>query len=230
MIINIMKCLILFSGTKSISKVFKSHNWECRGVDIDNKFKPFYNVDILTWNYKEIDYIPSYLHASPVCKFFSSMKNQHFKHDKEDGLILFRKTLEIIEYFKELNPNLKVTIENPVNKVSSNLDIMGNYKRIKTSYCKYGFKYMKKTYFWYSGFDLNLKECCKKSSRCDLSKETGRHRVVLGFTPKHDDQMIGWKWFKELRKLPEYKGIFTHESYFRYRIPSGLIEDIYNCI
>ena len=91
-----MKVLILFSGTKSISKVFEKYA-ECRSVDIDNRFKPFYNVDILTWDYKNINYIPDYIHASPVCKFFSSMKNQHFTHDKEDGLILFRKTMEIIE-------------------------------------------------------------------------------------------------------------------------------------
>ena len=228
------KCLVLFSGTGSIEKVMEKHGWKCRGVDCNNYFKPYYNVDILTWDYKKAlkDFIPQYIHASPVCKFFSTMRNQHFTHDKKDGFILFKKMLEIINYCKELNPHIKVTIENPVNKTTNGIDLEG-YRKLKTSYCKYGYKYMKKTYFWYSGFDLKLKPVCCKKDCCELSKKTGRHPVIIGYKPPvkyTDEQMLDWKWFIILRKtIPEYSN-YNNERYFRYRIPEGLVEDIHNCI
>ena len=52
---NKFNVLVLFSGTKSFSKAIKEIDTEldieCRGVDFDPFFEPYYCVDILTWDY-----------------------------------------------------------------------------------------------------------------------------------------------------------------------------------
>jgi adenine-specific DNA methylase len=48
-----MKVLELFSGTGSISKVCKELGYEVISLDLEKKFKPDINVDILKWDYKK---------------------------------------------------------------------------------------------------------------------------------------------------------------------------------
>lgn len=228
------KCLVLFSGTRSFEKVFEK-DYECRGVDLDNTFKPFYNVNILEWNYKEDlkDWIPDFIHGSPVCKNYTPLKN-HIRSrglnddDLEFSHSLVNKTLEIIEYFKTLNPKLKFTIENPRGAMRK-LDVMKKYKRVTTSYCRYGFKYSKTTDFWYGGFDLVLESFCSSKNKCKTSLvNEGIHPVRIGYS-SGGVQEIDSKYFRRLRKTNDkYKG-FT-DTYFRYRIPEKLIKDIYNCV
>ena len=108
-----MKCLVLFSGTGSVEKsLLKKMNNLCeiRGLDLDNTFKPFYNVDILEWDYKKVfeKWVPDYIHGSPVCKEFSNIKHGH-QRDLDLGKRLMYKTLEIIEYVKTINPILLYT-------------------------------------------------------------------------------------------------------------------------
>lgn len=241
-----MKLLVLFSGTGSIEKPYKENkDWEVRGLDLDSKFNPYYNVDILNWNYqKELkDYIPDYIHASPVCKEFSNLKRSNNRErDLSLGLSLLEKSLEIIEYIKSINPNLKYTIENPKGLMRK-LDIMKKYNMTTTSYCVYGFPYMKTTDFWYGGFELKLKPLCRiiKGNRkyCCEWKKSGKnyHQVALGAGGKNskfkilkEDQIADWKYFDDMKKsdLIKWKG-YTRQ-YFRYRIPQDLCEDIYGSI
>ena len=238
-----MKCLVLFSGTGSIEKIF-SKSFECRGVDIDNHFKPFYNVDILKWDYKnDLDnWIPDYIRSSPVCKNYTPLKNKQRKltpnkKDLDFSLSLVKKTLDIIEYVQTLNPNLKYTIENPRGYMRT-LDCIKHIPRFTCNYCKYGFPYSKSTDFW-SNIDLSdLKSCCnnKKSgdTRCDYRKLHGYHRVRIGYVGSFNKngiktfyplQTIDSKYFKELKQQPEYKNF--NDTYLRYRIPSDLVEHLY---
>ena len=101
--------LILFSGTGSLEKVLQQHNYECRGLDLSNKYKPYYNKDILTWDYQEDlkDWIPDFIHSSFVCCKVSRMLSKD-KQDKQSTFLLIDKTLEIINYVKNINPNLKI--------------------------------------------------------------------------------------------------------------------------
>ena len=232
-----MKVLVLFSGTKSIEKVYPSTD-DIRGLDFDNKFKPFYNVDILTWNYKKVfkNWIPDYIHGSPVCKEFSNIKHG-FNRDLGLGKLLLLKTLEIIEYVKRINPNLKFTIENPKGLMRK-LDVMKKYNMITTSYCKYDFPYKKETDFWFGGFELKLRCKCRNTHNvldwCDSKKEFGIHEVRLGVgrnSKTHhlgENQIPDGEYFRELRKIPKYKG-FT-STYFRYRIPEQLCLEMMNCV
>ena len=97
----------------------------------------------MKWDYKtELkQWTPDFIHASPVCKYFTKMKNSSNRKTNELGLgvELVKKSLQIIHYVLELNPYLQFTIENPVGYMRK-LDIMKPYKRITTSYCKYGYK------------------------------------------------------------------------------------------
>mgnify|MGYP002637974972 CR=1 FL=1 len=235
-----MNIIVLFSGTKSIEKVYDEEKNDIRSVDLDNTFNPYYNVDILVWDYKKIfeKWVPDYIHGSPVCKEFSNMKHGH-KRDMGLGLSLLNKTLEIIEYVKTLNPKLKYTIENPKGLMRK-LDCMKPYNMITTSYCKYGFLYQKHTDFFYGGFELELRPICRNtkcdSNWCEGKKKWGTHRVRLGVSRNskthklsHINQIPDSEYFKQYKiDNPEYKK-YTN-TYFRYMIPEDLCKEIKNCV
>ena len=45
-----MRMLELFSGTKSVSRVFENHGWECVSLDLKNAS---IETNILDWDYKQ---------------------------------------------------------------------------------------------------------------------------------------------------------------------------------
>ncbi len=241
-------CLILFSGTKSFEKVLEANGNKCYSVDLDNRFKPTFNVDILKWNYKKdlrnikIDY----LHGSPVCKEFTVMKNSHQEHlDLDLGLSLLHKTLEILVWLLHRNSAMKFTIENPKGKMRR-LEVMKSFKRVTCSYCMYGYPYQKATDIWYGGFDLKL-ECCSRRKKklgfpdgCKFMRQNkGIHPIRIGYdgsiqkdgTKKYiDHQVSDCKYFVSLRATDPKKYRGYTDTYFRYRIPPQLIESIYEQI
>tara|TARA_R110002051_G_scaffold3679_3_gene19847 strand:- start:6268 stop:6969 length:702 start_codon:yes stop_codon:yes gene_type:complete len=223
--------LILFSGTKSFSNNLDKSKFSVRTLDIEKKFNPYYCEDILKWNYKKDlkNFIVDYLHASPVCCHFSSLShgNKNYIPNVELGFKLFDKSIEIIEWIKKnQNPNLKFTIENPKNKITLDYEPLKKFKYVITSYCKYGFTYQKDTIFWYGGFDLKLKERCRKKVECGSKKLTNGnyHRVRIGYKGRYEDQYRDSDYFKNLKKQDRYKK-FTDRD-LRYRIPDLLIKDI----
>ena len=244
-LLSIMKILILFSGTGSIEKAIDRYNttnntkYEYRGLDIVNKYKPFYHKDILKWNYQEDlkDWIPDYIHASPVCKEFSPLKNgKSQERDMDLGMGLLNKAIEVINWVKSHNENVIYTFENP-RGVMRKLDIMKKYNRYTTSYCKYGFSYRKPTDFW-SNIELKLKEICgrkkDKSNWCDkMLGNKGIHPVRIGYRGSYingkkvfydDLQMMDSKYFQTLKKEDQYKGYSNRD--IRYRIPNSLCDSI----
>ena len=233
-----MQVLILFSGTKSIEQVFEQNGCKCYSVDIDNHFKPTFNVDILKWDYKKdlksinIDYI----HASPICKNYTRAKKIISREEINFSNSLINKTLEIINYFKSKNNNLKFTIENPIGSLKKT-GLLNDYKMITTSYCKYGFPYQKNTHFWYDGFNLVLKDKCKRDCNKVINNDGIHHPVRIGYRGSYikgkmvyydNVQILDQQYYKELKKQPKYKGF--NNTYFRYRIPKGLVTDIYNSL
>ncbi len=228
-----MKVLVLFSGTKSIEKALDrlEKDVEYRSVDIDDHFSPTYNVDILKFDYKDIlsKWTPDYIHASPICKEFSMLKNNpKFNRNLNLGISLVEKALEIMEYVKHINPELKWTMENPVGLMRK-LDIMKPYKRTTTSYCKYGFGYRKNTDFWYYGFDLTLNSRCSSKNKCesmikDEEKGTYYHRTEIAYKPRHKHSITDMMELMSLKEKGEYTGY--NGQYYRYRIPDKLCDEI----
>jgi hypothetical protein len=211
-----MNVLILFSGTHSFSKImknnkFKKHFNKIITLDISPHFKPTICESILTWNYKE--YLKNikidFLHASPVCKEFSNLKNGKIR-DLHLGYSLIDKSIEIIEWIKENNnKDLKFTIENPKKKFTLNYEPLKKYKRIITSYCQYGFLYQKDTSFFYGGFDLKLKCRCNKKNMCfSKSINDNIHLVRIGmaknskcYKPSNKGQIGDNLFFNRIRKM-----------------------------
>ncbi len=227
--------LVLFSGTKSVEKVLdtydtKKYKFNHYSVDLDKRHKPSFNVDIMKWNYKKdlknirIDY----LHSSFVCREFSNLKTGNNRiRDLDFGYSLITKTLEIYNYLKHINPNIIITMENPVNKYLRNYNPLSTFNRYETSYCKYGYPYQKNTWFW-SNIELKLKERCYCKSKCDFKNKHNYHRVRIGYVEKtkYPLQISDSQYLKEYKQLPNRDLMITNGTYLRYRIPSGLIKDI----
>lgn len=225
------RALILFSGTKSFSKVLEPMGWEVRTLDIDPKFEPFYLADITKWDYKRHlkEWMPDYIHASPVCKEFTIIKNINpQQRDLKLGFELMDSSLRIIRWANKKNQNLRFTIENPENKFVKEYPPLKRLKKRITSYCKYGFPYQKDTIFWYGGFDLKLKPKCSVSKPCaQCKKKPGacRHKVSIKFKSSvKPPQISDIDFYKELRKQKKYKDWTDQE--FRFRIPKKLIQAI----
>lgn len=223
-----MNVLILFSGTKSFEKIMDTYpnTFNHYSVDLDNTYKPTFNVNVLTWDYKtdlkdiKIDYI----HSSPVCCEFSMLKTGNSrKRDLSLGYSLVDKTLEIYNWVKSINPNVKITIENPKSKFMRDYKPLSQFIICETSYCRYSFPYQKNTYFW-SNFEIGLKCCCNKD-KCDFKKKNNYHRVRIGYCDKvkYPLQIRDEEYLIELR-LNGYK--INNRVHLRYRIPPLLIKDI----
>ena len=231
-----MKVLVLFSGTKSIEKSIDRHNEksdkkiEYRSLDFDKHFNPYYCMDIMKFDYQRelSEWIPDYIHASPICKEFTMIKNNtNHKRDLELGISLVKRSLEIIEYVKSINVDMVFTMENPKGLMRK-LDIMKPYNILLTSYCKYGFNYRKDTNFWYGGFNLKLLPPCRKSGYCKgiIKKENGKHYhpTEIAYKPRHKKSITDSMELLSLKSKGEYKG-YTN-TYYLYRIPDKLCDSI----
>lgn len=118
-----MNILELFAGSRSIGNV-AGHN-EVFSTDIEQFGGIDYVVDILEFDSTKVPFIPDMIWASPPCTGFSvAVIGRNWNHDntpKTDsarlGMKLVKKTIEIINYYKEKNPNLIWFMENPRGKL-----------------------------------------------------------------------------------------------------------------
>ena len=180
-----MKVLELFSGTHSVGKEAKKRGWTITSLDLNNAD---INIDILEWNYKELD--PNsfdLIWASPPCRTFSTLRSSHIGRIYKNGVIytkesiqkdietiglpILKKTEEIIDYFK---PKYYF-IENPyTGKMKSYID----RPMYKLDYCKYSnFGYRKRTAIWTNLTTWKPRPLCKN----DCSNMIGnKHRLRIG--------------------------------------------------
>lgn len=204
-----MKLLELFSGTHSVGKVF--NDYEIISVDLDSKFNPTHNIDILEWNYKQypVNHF-DYIHASPPCILYSqnqiSFYNRRKRHNitgemvdwnkkiheecmiQSDKLVI--RTLEIIDYFK---PKYW-TIENPHHNNWCNIKFRPFMKDLKyeiVDYCMYDYPVKKPTLF-FNNFGLKLNKCDKNHKHLHWSKFSGNI---------YDRYVIPSKLIKEIKSF-----------------------------
>lgn len=174
-----VKLLELFKGTGSFGKAAKKKGWSVTSLDNEAKYSPDILVDILKWNYKELDFIPDVITASPPCATFSNMaltKRTIFDPNKPArvrnsdtmkplndygklGDNLLRRTILIINYFRKKNPKLKWVMENPRGSMHKSplMVKLKPYETALTYYCFYNDKRTKHTQF-FNNFNLKLKE------------------------------------------------------------------------
>jgi len=176
-----MRILDLFCGTKSVSDAFKREGFEVLTLDNNLQFNPLIWVDIMHWDYKFGERIPSLqqrdldvIWASPPCEGFSVASiSKHWVQCCKDyppdpltgtaerGIQLVEKTIEIIEYFK---PKYWF-IENP-RAMLRKMDFMQALPRQTITYCQYGDTRMKPTDIW-GIFPKNFPiRKCKAGDKC----------------------------------------------------------------
>ena len=204
-----MKLLELFSGSRSVGKIADKRGHEVFSVDNVDYPNTNWTGDILDWDYRlnemqvgELDefYIPDVIWASPPCTDFSvacigkkwvSGENFTPRNPEMVGLKIFQKTLEIINYYLEENPNLIWYIENPRGKMrkAPHWNKM-NHVRHTLTYCQYGDTRMKPTDIWTNDFKWRPKPMCKNGDPCHTSAPRGSQTGTQGLKGNHERSKI----------------------------------------
>ncbi len=164
-----MRCLELFSGTKSFGKVVDKKGWKCMSLDLDKKHNPDIKINILEWDYKQYDKDSfDIIWASPPCTEYSIAKTRGIRDIEGSNKIVLR-TIEIINYF---NPKIWF-IENPQTSLLKKQPFMNDFKYVDGDYCMYGKPYRKRTRFWTNKENINLKLCDKNCGSIINNKHIG---------------------------------------------------------
>lgn len=108
--------LSLFDGTGSICKPFLEAGWNVRRLDIDGRHGADIVVDIRKWDPSTewSGEVPDVIFAGPPCENYSSART-HAKTPRNLKLAdsLVKKTIDIIEYFHKIKPEMQYFVENP---------------------------------------------------------------------------------------------------------------------
>jgi site-specific DNA-cytosine methylase len=183
-----VQLLELFSGTQSITKVFKRNGWNTFTLDFNDYFT---NTDWITDVLKTTpqDFVsrmggkPDVIWASPPCTTFSVASiGKHWNKDNtpkteaaEIGLKILEHTLYLIW---ALQPKYYF-IENPMGKMRK-IPIMDKMNMYTVTYCQYGDNRMKPTDIWTNHPNPNFKPMCKKGMPCHEAAPRGTVKGTQG--------------------------------------------------
>jgi site-specific DNA-cytosine methylase len=152
-----MNLLELFAGSRSMGKAGELLGMNVYSSDINNFEKIDYVIDIFSFDVSKVPFIPDIIHASPPCQGFSVaaigknwVKGEPFTPKTDSahlGTKLVKKTIEIINHFRSINPQLVFFIENPRGKLRK-APFMEAMPRHTVTYCQYGDSRMKPTDIW----------------------------------------------------------------------------------
>jgi site-specific DNA-cytosine methylase len=146
----------LFAGSRSIGKAAELLGYKVFSSDINDFENIDYLTDILNFDVNKVPFVPDVIWASPPCTYFSVASIGHHwnknhtpkSNNAMKGVELVDKTIEIINYFIEINPRLKWYMENPTGKLRRLQCVRGDFDRTTITYCKYGDNRMKPTDIW----------------------------------------------------------------------------------
>lgn len=208
-----MKVLELFAGSCSFSNVAKKYGFETLTTDIEQFGEIDIVSDILKLDYKNLEFKPDIIWASPPCTTFSVASCYHHwtapdkngnREPKTDNaknsLLLLEKTIEIIEYLK---PKYYF-IENP-RGLMRKMPIMFNLPIYTVSYCQYGDTRMKPTDIW-----TNLKftpRMCKNGASCHEAAPRGSRTGTQGLKNDYERSKIPEELCDTLYSLCFWDGI-----------------------
>tara|TARA_R110001592_G_scaffold9704_8_gene51369 strand:- start:914 stop:1627 length:714 start_codon:yes stop_codon:yes gene_type:complete len=234
---NIIKknALELFSGTQSIGKVLKEHNYNVISVDITDykkKHIPTHKIDILDFDYKQypVGHF-DIVHASPPCVYYSNLQNCWIGRMKKNGECLTKellekrrkdmdklvdKSIEIINYFK---PRLWF-MENPATGCLKKREIVKDLPFYDVDYCMYSdWGYKKKTRFWTNRKNFNAQLCNKQCGNMVKINDKHIHKSNCGNSAQN--RLVR----KHKKNIHDFGGGTNRLE--RYRIPPKLISKLY---
>lgn len=184
----------LFAGTEYLSNTFRRYGHTCYTVDWDEKFPSDLHIDIERLSAKRILEEfgqPDVIFVGTDCTTFSvAAISKHRKKNPETGNLdpisdyakkCDATNLHVKELIKELNPKIQIW-ENPRAGLRK-MWYMQDLKRFTTTYCQYGFPYMKPTDF-FSNIELPLKPPCKNGASCHERAPRGSRNGLQGINGK----------------------------------------------
>lgn len=215
-----MNVLELFAGSRSIGKEAEEQGYEVFSSDINNFDKIDYVVDINDFDVSKVPFIPDVIWASPPCTYFSVASiGKHWNKDHTPksenalkGVRYVQSTLNIINYFLKLNPNIKFFIENPRGKLRK-LPVVSLLERTTVWYCTYGDFRAKPTDIWsnhiYSIFNKKgwfpRKECFNGNKNCHHQPAPrGSQTGTQGLKGNYNRSKIPNELCKEILKSVKY--------------------------
>ena len=170
-----MKILDLFSGTQSISSVFREKGWETYTIDFNPVFTDTdWQIDILKVTAQDIlDRFgrPDVIWASPDCTSYSIAAISHHRTQEPDGHLAAKSDYakfcdevnqHVLGLVKELNPTYYF-IENPRGGILK-MRWMSDLPRYTVWYCQYGDTRAKPTDLWTNHPNPKFKPVCRNGN------------------------------------------------------------------
>lgn len=196
-----LKVLDLFAGTRSISRAFERGGHETYSIEWDKQH------DQIDW-YADISKIsaqdiidrfgkPDVIWASFDCTTYSVAGIGHHRLKDENGRLLpktekakFADGLNqhVLDLIKELSPTYYF-IENPRGGLRK-MGFMQDLPRYTTTYCQWGFPYMKATDIWTNHPNPKFKPACKNGDKCHEPAPRGSQSGLQGVKGKVDRSRI----------------------------------------
>lgn len=187
-----MKILELFSGTQSISNVFRARGHHAFTVDFNPKFAEQTDIcaDILTLTAQDIINRfgrPDVIWASFDCTSYSIAAISHHRTREEDGNLAPKSEYakhcdkvnrHVLEMIRELNPKYYF-IENPRGGLRK-MSFMKDLPRYTVTYCQYGDDRMKPTDIWTNHPAPNFRPMCKNGAPCHEAAPRGSKTGTQG--------------------------------------------------
>ncbi len=183
-----MKCLDLFSGTRSIADAFERQGWETFTVELDKKHQNIdWYADVMKITAEDILSRfghPDVIWASPPCEKFSvsSIGRYWIKGSNKPATEESKAALALLEHTIKLINDLKPTyyfIENPVGKMRK-MDCMRKLPRYTVTYCQYADKRKKPTDIWTNHPNPKFMKPCKNGCKCHESAPRGTKQGTQG--------------------------------------------------
>lgn len=187
-----LKVLELFSGKECMSNAFRRKGHQCFTVDWDKQFPSNLHMDVeelSTEMILEKFGKPDLIFSGSDCTTYSIAavsKNRRLDENgvpqaiTEYGKKCDNMNRHVRDLAKELDCEL--IIENP-RAMMRKMDFVQDLIRNETTYCQYGFPYMKPTDF-FATFDLHLKPPCKNGDPCHVRASRGSRSGLQGVKGK----------------------------------------------
>ena len=178
-----MKTLELFAGSQSFTKVAKEFGFETFTSDISDIKGINYVVDILNFDVNKVPFVPDVIWASPDyatwskasgCLPFDSKSLEPKTEKATLAFVVIDKTIEIINYYLNLNKDLKFYIENPQSRLQKYLQAGTLFSPIPRlvviDQCQYGREYKKTTHIFTNDMSWKIRQRCQGTDKCNHLK------------------------------------------------------------